>query len=642
MISSLPGFPASTLTAQTVMLTGGRNAKQGKAHGKRWFVMVASLLVTGLTMTAEVRAESCPIIPLPEHYQPLNRTVTLPAAANGVIAIDAKAAEPVQFAAERLQTSLVRLTGRKYEIVHAVPANTQLVIRMGEVAADLAVAGFCRQEKLDTASLTPKTDGFVIGFAATERQPQVICIGGSNPRSVIYGQDALTMLLQKSHNGYEFQAAAVFDQAKIRWRSFAWNQCSSYLQPGVLDAYADARLNCIELRDGPPPMWGQFGYPANWKIPGEPEKQVLREARRRGMFVYGVVCCGVPEKDNDNVLDKFQQLLELGVDGIYISFDDPGVTGDAVTLVTRILKLAQERGISHDRIAFLPPYPDYDCIYSDFNRNMLTQVPETADIRWFFTKSPSAERQMLVEDVGIRAPTGLFFNWPMNTQRESLPLYRFERSYICVPEFNDGWGRLSPDIFRQAHHTIDSVMVWVRGYPEYLAQLTGTWAWNPEKFDYPLARQRIYTRIYGADVAAKVNTFDNLFTELKFALQRIGPVDWAFCAWELDQLKTRPYALHLIAKMRVLQQEIAREAPSRTMLTQEELRNGYLDPMRKTLDWAKLLVATDFPEQIPQWKQYSQAQKLQVLNLIEKRFGREHLAKEYVDNWRKKLTSAKK
>jgi len=625
---------------------------------KQWqFMVAAGLMAAGLGVTGNVHAESCPIIPIPDHYQSLARTVALPAAADAVIAIDAKAAEPVQFAAERLQTSLVRLTGRKYEIVHAVPANAQLVIRLGECAADPAIAEFCRQEKLDTAALTPKRDGFVIGFS-TSGQPQTIGVAGSNPRSVIYGQDALTMLLRKNSGKWEFQAAAVVDHAKIQWRSFSQSQCGSYLESGVLDAYADARLNCIELRDGPPPMCGQFGYPVNWKIDGQKEKIVLREARRRGMFVYGVVCCGVADKDADGVLAKYEQLIALGVDGLYISFDDPGASGDAVKLVTRILKLAKAHGYSHDRLAFLPPAPDYDCIYSNFDLNMLKKVPESADIRWFFTKSPSAERQLLVKELGIRRPTGLFFNWPMGGKTEALPMYRFERAYICVPEFDDSYGRLSLDIFQNAHHTIDSMMVWVRNYPEYLAQLSGTWAWNPAEFNYQIGRKRIYSRIYGADLAAQVNTFDNLQTELKNSLTRIGPWDWAQCAWRLNDLGQRPYALHLIAQMRVLQREIAQQAPSQTLLSQDVLRNDYLEPMRKSLDWAELLVTTDFPEQfhpnfdrdynwerdhhtLPRYLTYWKAKFDPMLKVIEKRLGKEGYAKEYVAGWRKKLTIPK-
>jgi len=627
---------------------------------KQWRSMVAvGLMTAGLGVTETVYAESCPIIPIPDHYQSLPMTVALPVSANGVIVIASQAAEPVQFAAERLQTSLVRLTGRKYEIVHAVPANAQLVIRLGECSADPAIAEFCRQEKLDTAALTPKRDGFVIGFS-TSSQPQIIGVAGSNPRSVIYGQDALTMLLQKQADStYQFQAANVVSNAKIQWRSFAWNQCSQYLRPGVLDAYADARLNCIELRDGPPPMRGQFGYPVAWKIDGKNEKDVLREAHRRGMFVYGVVCCGVPDKDADSVLAKFKQLIELGADGIYISFDDPGTSGNAVNLVKRILKLAREHHISHDRIAFLPPAPDYGNIYTDFNQSIVKNIPEAADIRWFFTTTPTPERNELVKELGLRVPTGLFFNWPMFGRPEAMRMYDFEWSYICVPEFDDcGGARHTLANFQNAHQTIDSVMVWVREYPEYLAQEIGTWAWNPPQFTYQLARQRIYSRVYGADLASTVDSFDNYMTMLKLRLTRIGPFDWCQCAWRMSSDKSRPYALYLLKKLDKMQQEIAAKAPSQTLLSQETLRKGYLNPMRKSLDWARLLVTTDFPEDacpnfdrdykwekehhtgvryITYWKK-----KLDpLIDNIEKRLGKEKLVKKYVDDWRKKLTIPK-
>ncbi len=631
--------------------------KVGKKKMRSFLTM--GLAVTGLLVSAaSLKAESGPIIPTPDFYQPMDCKVVLPVDKKGVIVVAADAAEPVRYAAERLQTMLKRLVKRKYKIVTNIPSDAKLVFRLGEFPNDSTVAEFCNREKIDTAKLTPKTDGFVIGFSTTTK-PQVICVGGSNSRSVIYGQDALTMLLQEQSAGlYKLQAAKVVSIAKIQWRSFSWNRCMRYLKSGGMDAYADARLNCIELRDGSPPMWGQFGYPVDWKIDGKNEKKVLREARRRGMFVYGVVCCGVPDKDNDKVLDKFRQLIALGVDGIYISFDDPGIAGNAVALVKRILKLAKKNNISHDRIAFLPPDPDYGCIYTDFNLNIIKNIPEAADIRWFFTKSPSAERHMLVEDLGIKRPTGLFFNWPMGGRTEAMPMYRFERSYISVPEFNDSYGRLSLDIFQNAHHYVDSAMVWVRGYPEYLAQLLGTWAWNPEKFTYRIARKRIYSRVYGVDLADKVNTFDNLFTELKGCFERIGPWDWAQCAWRLKRVKYRSYALHLISKLRRLEKEIVQKAPSRTMLSQKVLRKDYLEPMRKGLDWAELLVITDFPEYIQpnfdrdyNWERdhhtlarylkYWKSKMDPMLDVIEKRFGKEKHARDYVKKWRKKLTLPK-
>ena len=631
--------------------------KDWKVAGNTLFFLPVASLVVLLCTAADLHAESCPIIPIPDVYRSLGRTVTLPAAEKGIIVVATDAAEPVHYAAGRLQTSLSRLAGKKYEIVNTIASHAEVVFLLGEYPHDSAVADFCKREKLDTSKLTPNKDGFVIGFSATGHQ-QVVCVGGSNPRSVIYGQDALTWLVQEHDGGRVLQAATVCDTAKIQWRSFSWSQCNAYLGPGLLDAYADARLNCIELRDGPPPMRGQFGYPANWTINGESEKNVLKEAHRRGMFVYGVVCCGVADKDVDAVLSKYEQLLALGVDGLYISFDDPGASGDAVTLVKRVLAFAKEHGITSDRIALLPPDPDYGCVYSDFNRNMVTKVPDTAVIRWFFTKSPSAERQELVQDLGLKSPTGLFFNWPMGGQAEALPLNHCEPSYICVPEFNDSYGRLSLDIFQNAHHSIDSVMVWVRGHPEYLGQLIGTWSWNPADFTYQLGRKRIYTRMYGADLADKVNTFDNLLTELKHSLTRIGPCDWAQRAWRLGDVRARPYAMHLLAKLRALQQEIAEKSPSQTLLSQDCLRNDYLGPMRTSLDWAEKLVMTDFPEQVHpyfdrdyDWEKqhhtavryitYWKAKFDPMLDVIEQRLGKEGYAREYVEQWRKKLTIPK-
>ncbi len=625
---------------------------QKNRNGNRPNLLIALLIVFGLGLGIGAQAEeACPIIPIPDSYQLQNRTVTLPAPEKGAIVTDAKAADPVQFAAERLQTSIVRLTGKKYEILHTVPADTELVVLLGEYGHDDAVTEFCRSERLAVDKLNPERDGFLIGFSGPA-QPQVVCVAGSNPRSAIYGQDALTMLLQKINGNYELQAATVQDNADIQWRSFSQNQCDSYLKPGILDAYADARLNCIELRDGPPPMHGHFGYPADWEITGEKEKQVLDEAHRRGMFVYGVVCCGVKPEDFDKVIAQLEKLIALGVDGLYMSYDDPGASDNAPALVARIMEVAKKHNFPDDRIAFLPPAPDYGIVYSDFNCNMVKQVPETADIRWFFTANPSETYDMLTKKAGIRHPRGLFFNWPMGGQLEAMPVCG--AWYITVPEFNDSYGWLSFDIFRDADQHIDSVMVWVRNYPEYLGQLIGTWAWNPGKFSYRDARTRIYSRVYGADQVEQARQFDDLLNELKAHMIRLGPFDWQQFAWRLSTVSSRPYARVVLEQMSALQQEIAAKAPAETLLSQERLEKGYLEPMKKVIECSQWLVETDFPEYVNpnfdrdyKWErmhhksipyiQYWKGRLEPLLDVIEQRHGDSIVVKQYVDDWRKKL-----
>jgi len=40
--------------------------------------------------------------------------------------------------------------------------------------------------------------------------------------------------------------------------------------------------------------------------------------------VYGTVNCGVPAAQQDKVLGTFRELLALGADGLWMSFDDKG------------------------------------------------------------------------------------------------------------------------------------------------------------------------------------------------------------------------------------------------------------------------------------------------------------------------------
>lgn len=622
----------------------------------RAFALFCLSCVFAFGLKAETaQQENCPIIPHPETYLPTGEEFALPADGNGFIVIDQNADQVVKYAAERFQTMLARLANRHYRIVSEVPAGAELAVLLGEPQNDSRVADFCARKQLDVSEKSWGFDGFLIGFDKKDNT-RTVCVAAGIPRGVIYGQEALTWLIARRDGKPFLREAAVRDHAKIPWRSFAWNQNKQYLTPGTLDAYADARLNCIELRDGiEKHMYGQFGYTVDSEINGEQEKTVLAEARRRGMFVWGVVCCGVKNEENEKVIAHFEKLISLGVDGLYISFDDPGIAGDAPVLVKRILELAKKHGYDDDRIAFLPPDPDYGRPYSEFNLNMLKQVPELKNVRWFLTASPSLEFQEILSDMGIQRKRGWFFNWPMGGKAAYRSVYCFgKRGYRPVPDFYDSYDRMNEKMLRIADQSIDSVMVWVRGYP-YLAQLLGGFAWNPSIFEQDTIRRRIYTQVYGADLADTVMKFDNYMTDLKGMLNVIGPWDWAQYSWHLSRAQNLKHAKMLLEKLKTLQKKIAAEAPKQTWLDPNTLNEQYLVPMQNTVAALDTLLTTDFPEVVYpnfdrdyRWEKkhgrevayikYWRTKINPMLAVIEKRFSGMPHTKQYIEDWRKKLT----
>lgn len=572
-------------------------------------------------------------MPLPDSYHDLEYSLSLDG--KTAIVIPAAAQETVEYAAERLQRAVKILTGEQWEIARAIPDDARTAIIL---------------EAKDAPRRS--LDGFSISFE--KGSPSLIRITGDNPRSAIYGQETLLQQLEREEDGsFTLRAAEIRDQARLVLRSFAQNRVAHY-SDSMLDAYADARLNCIELRDGPPEtMHGQFGFQANTPIPLEETAERLAAAHRRGMYVYGVVCCGVEDKDNDAVLAHFQTLIDMKVDGLYLSFDDPGSTGNAVGLVRRIVDLARSSGYDMEDIAFLPPAPDYDYIDTAFDKNMIAEIPELAEARWYFTSAPSLDNDIKCQNIGLHHKRGFWFNWAMGDSPEFLRVYFFNMSYMITPNFSDNANGVDlTEYLEHAPRYIDSAMVWVRGYPEYLAQYFGTWAWNPEAFDSIGARRRSYARLYGIDLVDTAMRHDEIFTRIKAGMRRIGPFNWQQCVW--GPCAASQWKMEQIDILRGLQTRLTAEAPTHSLADQELLQDYYLVPMVQCLDWIKLIHETKFPEEIQpffdrdlKWEREHGREKVYLdywrgqiepsLQIIEERFGQMMHTQGYVNNWRQKL-----
>ena len=599
-------------------------------------------------------ADDCPVIPRPRYYRATGELVTLPEASKMAIVLTADAHQTVRYAAERLQKTLFRLTGRNIVVTDKTPEHAELLIRLGlpETEADIAAA--CGEAKIDVSPASWGYDGFLIHFT-----PGRVYLAAGEPRGVIYAQEVLCALIRREGENFRLTVAEIRDHAGIRWRSYSWNRCCWYNDVN-LDAYADARMNCIELRDGfAKDFYGMYGYPYNYPITGEAERKVIAAAHRRGMFVWGVVACAAPPKQYKAVVGQAEKLLALGVDGIYISYDDPGRAENADVLIRQIVETAKKHGIAGERIAFLPPYPDYAKFYSDFNLAQLKKVPELKDATWFLTASPSDENLAMLRDMGIRGKFGWFFNWPMG--HRDAPAYQrpffFERAYLPLSDFDDfdrGMDWLDDEMLDHADRRLSSVMVWTREYPETLAQFFGAWAWNPGAADTRSLRRRAYTRLYGSELADTAAEFDRYLTGVNHNLSFLGDEFWTKCLWRLKDTRNRTHVNHMLAKMKVLSARIAAEAPTHTWIDPEHLQKEYLIPMQKTVAWLDQLVNTRFPEEIaPDFdRELLQARLtlrrkallrekrrvlVPVLDDIERKFGRQRHVPQYLKKWRNKL-----
>lgn len=557
----------------------------------RYIIFVETIVIGLLALVVRARAE-IPLVPVPKVYRETGGRWKLQPPQLAAIVLGDKASEPEKYAAERLQAALRQKTAGDYLVCsesQIPPQATQLFL-LGQASTHGLLDRLCRKRQLDLSETSPGHDGFLLEMIEEDSR-QVVLIGGGNPRGVIYGQATFLNLLEKQGTTRGFCRVSVRDWPSIKWRAFTQNCLDAYLETGRLDRYVDARLNFIELRDGPPPGRGQFGVPPDYQLDQDRCKTLLREAHRRGFFVYGVVFCGVQPQKHDATFKQFQVLSDLGVDGLYVSFDDPGGGVGQDKLVTRVVEFARSHGYTGHRLAMLPPSPDYQHVDTPFNRK-LASVPGFNDATWFFTSVPCAADAEAAKRIGLQKPHGWWHNWPIAQQGG----FSLTPRYLPLLKLENGWGKPTYTKLQNAAQVIDSANVWVRGMDEYLNQAFGIWAWAPETHHWPATQQFVYARVFGPSLVETARQFDTRLQELLRLMKWEGPGDWNVWVIRLADVGQRPKARQLLQELEASLEILEARAPAETSLAAERLQSRFLVPMRETVRCGRLMAELEFPD----------------------------------------------
>ena len=563
----------------------------------------------------------CPIVPRPKEYRDLGRILTLETSGAAAIVVGAKASDPERYAAEYLQTQ-IRRRFRRELVIHDendVPAEAGQVLLLGQVDSNAWLGRLCGDHGIELSGDSPGHDGYVVG-CLEDGQRQVVLVGGSNPRGVVYGQSAFFDLLRWEGENVVFAAVSVRDWPSIAWRGRPHSVLKQHLVPGALDAYLRARLNFTDVRDDPdveptvifPARKASMGFPAGKPIDGPLVERMIRESQRRGLFVYGTVSCGVPAEKTDDVIETFEALIAQGVNGLWISFDDVGEGENAPNVIRRVLELGARHGMTGRKIAITPPDDEYKFIDKEFNHLAATQWG-LADAQWFFTRVPCADDLRTARRIGILGLPGWWHNL-VNMRGGFLhngdvlcPLRKdWGPAYVNPQPLGNGWHRPSYEQLRDAERNTDCVMVWgvIGGWPqEYQLADLGLWAWDPAAYDWDRTCDAAYRLLYGPSQVETARAFDKKLSALKdlFHLPpwRFWPsAGRSFQGWpcRLKRVEDRAKALALLGELDALLAVLDSRAGSETAIDPTRLESVYLAAIRDTLDYARRMTLLDYPE----------------------------------------------
>lgn len=502
------------------------------------------------------------------------------------IVVGARATEPEQYAAHRLAEQVQKRFGVMWPVVAESnpPADAAVRILLGQRTTHEQLDALCREKPIGLGEESPGFDGYVIRILQTDGK-DIVVVGGCNARGVIYGQDTLFQLLGGTNDQVTLARASIDDRPMVPWRGRPQTSVAHYLRPGELDLLAAGRVNFVDLRNG------TYAYEGGDKLEKDLISKVVKEAHRRGMIVYGTVNTGIPKASQDAVLGTFREMIALGVDGLWLSFDDKGPGEDAAGMTARTLELGRKHNMTGPLIAITPPKGAYQEILHSFNREIMA-VAGMERALWFWTALPNARNAADAASIGIRCRPSWWHNWPR---------MEFSTTYRAVPAMVNGWHGPDDEILATLATTCEAVMPWGGNQmPQwYVAPISAWWAWNPSGHCFADVRGRIYSTVFGPSLTEKARDFDDALTRLQAMLRySLGrPSPWQpLCPPRLRKVEDRPAAAELVAQLDRLLADIEKLAPRETMLDAAQLDSEYLQRMRDELAGNKASVELDFPE----------------------------------------------
>ncbi len=564
---------------------------------RRWGLAGAILLLAGPATFADAREPV--LVPPPKQVrwsgaEPLELepdAVAIVLGSNPDVAEQCAADMLQRYVAKRFQQTWPILRGSGQEV------KQESVVLLGQRTTNAWLDRLCEEKGIDLGTASPGHDGYVIeAFSLAGRN--VVLVGGSDARGVLYGQDTLFQLLAEHEGRLTLRQASVRDWPTVPWRGRPQTAVVHHLQPGIMDCYVASRVNFIDLRNG------VYAFQPDYQLTGKDKADIataIADAHKRGIIVYGSVNCGVPIAKQDRVLAMFRQFISLGVDGLWLSFDDKGPGEAPEGIVLEALKLASQHGISGARIAITPPKGSYQVIGAPFNRSVMA-IPGMERALWFWTALPSPGALADARSIGLEVKPSWWHNWPRPdsgfTHIGNNSLCR--RSYLEVPPMSAGWHEPDYEYLADNGCHLEAVMPWGGNAwnQYYVVPVICWWGWNPEHHDWKAVRARIYDIVFGPSPVSSLVTFDDTLASAKslFIYPWRGSCWKPLCPARLRSLDDRQEALELLAKLESVLQRIEKRRGEETVLDQTRSQTNLLGAMRTELKAGRAAATAPYPE----------------------------------------------
>ena len=607
------------------------------------------------TATADAAAE-CPLFPVPKQWTDLKSQWELNPATTAIVAdrsgLTDSQKDVADYSAARLQTHI------KNRFKVSVPV-------LSDPAENALQTVKTRLILKTVAKPDGKFNGFSIDFCEKQGvQTATVC--GNDVNGTLYGADVLFDLMARNKAADAGNASLIVlknvqinDWPSIPYRGRPHFILMQNLVPGVLDAYVRARMNYTDVRDNPtykvndyyPDRAAPMGFMPGVELDKTNIGKMVEQSHRRGLFVYACVAAATNKNAGgiivgfdklneknfyDDVNKTFEGLIDLGCDGLWLSFDDIGQGSNPESAIDNFLKLGKKHNMTGRKLAYTPPWGDYNVIDTPFNHKT-GKIAEFNEIQWFFTRVPCEKDRQMAKEIGLKLLPAWWHNLielrggftnnaniavtlrqgavelpkpDANADQDPNQPYSWSNypcevplpAYIELQSLAAGWGAPKYDNIRDAAQNTDNVMLWCvgGGWPEeYLVTMIGNWSWAPETHDWDRMRTAIYSYVYGPEMAQTAKRFDDLMVELKSMYQlpiRIcGPNKGWPC--RLKDVTKRAEALKKIDELASLAKELTEKSGAGSAIDPNRLEFIYLEPMRATVEFARKMTNLDYPEQ---------------------------------------------